>query len=164
MNFFFERPNLQEIWFIRRCCYGMLWQPDTVALHAWRGQNNAFFTQRILQLVTLAWTTLIQDLVESSATHIKQPKLNSVPWWRWTHQCLMVLFLQNPLKSISLIGAEIEALEQDGGFDWTIKPQGSKRTFFLRAGSAEEQQQWMVAICEEQMSSGEHASNACVVQ
>ncbi|XP_053470660.1 pleckstrin homology-like domain-containing protein [Ictalurus furcatus] len=71
---------------------------------------------------------------------------------------------KNPVKSISLIGAEIEALEQDGGFDWTIKPQGSKRTFFLRAGSAEEQQQWMMAICEVQMSSGEHASNACVVQ
>lgn len=74
------------------------------------------------------------------------------------------LFLQNPVKSISLIGAEIEALEQDGRFDWTIRPQRSKRTFFLRAGSAEEQQQWMVAICEAQMSSGEHASNACVVQ
>ncbi|KAK3516938.1 hypothetical protein QTP70_028230 [Hemibagrus guttatus] len=71
---------------------------------------------------------------------------------------------KNPGKSISLIGAEMEALEQDGRFDWTIRPQGSKRTFFLRAGSAEEQQKWMVAICEAQMSSGEHASNACVVQ
>uniref|UniRef100_A0A3B1KIZ7 PH domain-containing protein n=1 Tax=Astyanax mexicanus TaxID=7994 RepID=A0A3B1KIZ7_ASTMX len=39
-----------------------------------------------------------------------------------------------------------------------------RRTFFLRAGSAEEQQEWMVAICEAQMSSGEHSSNACVVQ
>lgn len=76
----------------------------------------------------------------------------------------MFLFLQNPVKSISLIGAEIEALEQDGHFAWTIRPQGSKRTFFLRAGSAEEQQQWMVAICEAQMSSGEYTANACVVQ
>ncbi|XP_027011169.2 pleckstrin homology-like domain-containing protein [Tachysurus fulvidraco] len=71
---------------------------------------------------------------------------------------------KNPVKSISLIGAEIEALEHEGGFDWTIRPQGSKRTFFLRAGSAEDQQQWMVAICEAQMSSREHTSNACVVQ
>lgn len=65
---------------------------------------------------------------------------------------------------MSLIGAEIVAQEQDGCFGWTIKPQGSKRTFYLRAGSAEEQQQWMVAICEAQMGSGEHALNACVVQ
>lgn len=76
----------------------------------------------------------------------------------------MLLFLQSPGKSISLIGAEIEALEQEGHFDWTVRPQGSKRTFFLRAGSAKEQQQWMVAICEAQMSSGKHIPNACVVQ
>ncbi|KAI5090756.1 differentially expressed in FDCP 6-like [Silurus meridionalis] len=69
-----------------------------------------------------------------------------------------------PVKSISLIGAGIEAQDQDGHFDWTIRPQGSERAYFFRAGSAEEQQQWMVAICEAQMGSGEHTSNACVIQ
>ncbi|KAG9283097.1 kinesin-related protein 1 [Astyanax mexicanus] len=71
---------------------------------------------------------------------------------------------QTAAKIISLIGAQIEALEDDGRFGWTITPKNSRRTFFLRAGSAEEQQEWMVAICEAQMSSGEHSSNACVVQ
>ncbi|XP_036438693.1 pleckstrin homology-like domain-containing protein [Colossoma macropomum] len=67
-------------------------------------------------------------------------------------------------KTISLIGARVEALEDDGRFGWAITPKNSKRTFFLRAGSAEEQQEWMVAVCEAQIKSGKHASNACVVQ
>ncbi|XP_062857087.1 pleckstrin homology-like domain-containing protein [Trichomycterus rosablanca] len=71
---------------------------------------------------------------------------------------------QTPVKSISLIGAEVEALEDDTCFSWTIKPQNRNRTFFLKAGSAEEQQQWMVALVEAQMSSKEHAVNACVLQ
>ncbi|TSP57644.1 Pleckstrin homology domain-containing family A member 6 [Bagarius yarrelli] len=71
---------------------------------------------------------------------------------------------KNPVKSISLVGAEIEALEKDGGLGWIIRPHGGKRSFFFRAESAEEQQQWMEAICEAQMSSGERTANACVVQ
>ncbi|KAL6486650.1 hypothetical protein MHYP_G00060420 [Metynnis hypsauchen] len=67
-------------------------------------------------------------------------------------------------KTISLIGARVEAQEADGRFGWTITPKNSKRTFFLRADSAEEQQEWMVAVCEAQIKSGEHAPNACVVQ
>ncbi|CAB1340411.1 unnamed protein product [Coregonus sp. 'balchen'] len=39
-----------------------------------------------------------------------------------------------------------------------------KRTFFLRAGTTSEQQGWMEAICEAQLSSRDHATNACVVQ
>ncbi|XP_066532455.1 pleckstrin homology-like domain-containing protein [Hoplias malabaricus] len=71
---------------------------------------------------------------------------------------------QTAVKVIRLIGAQVEALEGEGHFGWTITPKHSKRRFVLRADSAEEQQDWMVAICEAQMKSGEHASNACVVQ
>ncbi|KAI4903134.1 hypothetical protein NFI96_033600 [Prochilodus magdalenae] len=71
---------------------------------------------------------------------------------------------KNASKAISLIGAQVEALKDDGRFGWTVTPKNSNRTFFLRADSAEEQQEWMVAICEAQMKSGAHTSNACVVQ
>ncbi|KAJ8275006.1 hypothetical protein COCON_G00096310 [Conger conger] len=71
---------------------------------------------------------------------------------------------EEPQKTINLIGAEVEALEGDGAFGWTITPKDSSRTFFLRASSEAEQRGWMLAICEAQLSSTEHASNACVVQ
>lgn len=59
----------------------------------------------------------------------------------------------------------MEPLEGNTSFGWTITPgDSSHRTFFLRASTQEEQQQWMEAICEAQMRSQEHVSNACVVQ
>ncbi|KAJ8270966.1 hypothetical protein GJAV_G00121270 [Gymnothorax javanicus] len=71
---------------------------------------------------------------------------------------------EEPQKTINLIGAEVQALEGDGIFGWTITPKDSRRTFFLRASCEAEQQDWMFAICEAQLSSREHASNACAVQ
>ncbi|XP_067239487.1 pleckstrin homology-like domain-containing protein [Chanodichthys erythropterus] len=68
-------------------------------------------------------------------------------------------------KAINLVGAKVEMLEgDDGTFGWTITPKDSKRTFMLRASSAEEQWACMTAICEAQLSSEQHCSNACVVQ
>ncbi|KAK2883702.1 hypothetical protein QQF64_016619 [Cirrhinus molitorella] len=67
-------------------------------------------------------------------------------------------------KAINLVGAKVEILEGDGTFGWTVTPKDSKRTFILRANTAEEQQGWMTAICEAQLNSEEHNSNACVVQ
>ncbi len=59
----------------------------------------------------------------------------------------------------------MEMLEDDDGtFGWTLTPKHSKRTFTLRASTAEEQQAWMSAICEAQLTSEGHSSNACVVQ
>ncbi|XP_051954603.1 pleckstrin homology-like domain-containing protein [Xyrauchen texanus] len=67
-------------------------------------------------------------------------------------------------KTINLVGAKVEVLDDDGRFDWTVTTQDSIRTFILRADSAEERQAWMTAICEAQLSSQEHNSNACVLQ
>ncbi|KAI1897382.1 hypothetical protein AGOR_G00082730 [Albula goreensis] len=69
-----------------------------------------------------------------------------------------------PQKTINLIGAEVAATEGDRAYGWTITPKHSRRTYFLRARSEAEQQGWMLAICEAQLSSRDHASNACVVQ
>ncbi|KAG9347380.1 hypothetical protein JZ751_004947 [Albula glossodonta] len=69
-----------------------------------------------------------------------------------------------PQKTINLIGAEVAATEGDRAYGWTITPKHSRRTYFLRAKSEAEQQGWMLAICEAQLSSRDHASNACVVQ
>nr|XP_046147215.1 pleckstrin homology-like domain-containing protein [Oncorhynchus gorbuscha] len=69
------------------------------------------------------------------------------------------------LKPINLVGAVVEVVEGgDGSFEWTITPKDRKRTFFLKAGTIAEQQGWMEAICEAQLSSRDHATNACVVQ
>ncbi|XP_067273408.1 pleckstrin homology-like domain-containing protein [Pseudorasbora parva] len=68
-------------------------------------------------------------------------------------------------KAINLVGAKVEMLEgDDGALGWTITPKDSKRTFMLRADGAEEQQACVTAICEAQLSSEQHSSNACVVQ
>ncbi|KAG5276602.1 hypothetical protein AALO_G00107560 [Alosa alosa] len=68
-------------------------------------------------------------------------------------------------KAINLVGAEMEPLEGNTSFGWTITPgDSSHRTFFLRASTEEEQQQWMEAICEAQLRSGEQGPNACVLQ
>ncbi|XP_065125021.1 oxysterol-binding protein 1 [Paramisgurnus dabryanus] len=68
-------------------------------------------------------------------------------------------------KCINLAGANMDLLEgDDDRFGWTITPRDSKRTFFLSADAAEERQAWMTAICEEQLNSEQHNSNACVVQ
>lgn len=59
----------------------------------------------------------------------------------------------------------MEPLEGGASFGWTITPgDGGQRTFFLRASTEEEQQQWMEAICEAQLRSQDHGSHACVVQ
>ncbi|XP_056118646.1 pleckstrin homology-like domain-containing protein [Rhinichthys klamathensis goyatoka] len=68
-------------------------------------------------------------------------------------------------KAINLIGARVKMLEDyDGPLGWEITPKDSKRTFKLRAGGAEEQQAWVTAICEAQLSSEQHSAKACVVQ
>lgn len=58
----------------------------------------------------------------------------------------------------------MELLDGEDTFGWTVTPRDSKRTFFLMADAAEERQAWMTAICEAQLSSKDHNSNACVVQ
>ncbi|KAJ8008880.1 hypothetical protein DPEC_G00083030 [Dallia pectoralis] len=69
------------------------------------------------------------------------------------------------MKTINLVGAVVETVEgRDGSFEWTISPKDRKRTFFVRAGCAAEQKEWMEAICEAQLRSTDHATNACVVQ
>ncbi|KAI7799716.1 pleckstrin homology-like domain-containing protein [Triplophysa rosa] len=67
-------------------------------------------------------------------------------------------------KAINLVGAKVELLDGEDRFGWTITPRDSKRTFFLGTDAAEERQAWMTAICEAQLSSKDHNSNACVVQ
>ncbi|XP_043076091.1 pleckstrin homology-like domain-containing protein [Puntigrus tetrazona] len=72
---------------------------------------------------------------------------------------------QSAEKAINLVGATVEMLEGDAGrFGWTLTPKHKKRTYILRANTAEEQQAWMSAICEAQLTSEEHSSNACVLQ
>uniref|UniRef100_A0A8C2JR97 Si:ch73-111k22.3 n=1 Tax=Cyprinus carpio TaxID=7962 RepID=A0A8C2JR97_CYPCA len=67
-------------------------------------------------------------------------------------------------KAINLVGAKVEMLEGDGKLGWTVTPKHSTRSFMLQASTAEEQQAWMSAICEAQLSSEQHSSNACVLQ
>ncbi|KAL2081841.1 hypothetical protein ACEWY4_021659 [Coilia grayii] len=75
---------------------------------------------------------------------------------------------KRPHKTINLVGAEMEALQgHASSCGWTITPSGDgsrHRTYFLRASTVEEQQQWMEAICEARLRSGEHGPHACVVQ
>ncbi|XP_063078748.1 pleckstrin homology-like domain-containing protein [Engraulis encrasicolus] len=77
-------------------------------------------------------------------------------------------------KQINLLGAEMVLLKGEASSSccgWTVTPSadGSRhrhqhRTYFLRASTAEEQQQWMEAICEARMRAGEQMPHACVLQ
>ncbi|XP_066575899.1 PH domain-containing protein DDB_G0274775 [Amia ocellicauda] len=69
-------------------------------------------------------------------------------------------------KKINLVGASIKPVEDSGSqFSWTVTPKESKRIYFLRASSAEEQEEWMQAICTALMSSSSgHASHTCIIQ
>ncbi|XP_029902591.1 PH domain-containing protein DDB_G0274775 [Myripristis murdjan] len=71
---------------------------------------------------------------------------------------------EKPVKSIDLTGAVLETEEGPGTFGWTITTRDSKRTFHLRAGSAAEQNSWMVCVCEAQIRSTPQGANACVLQ
>ncbi|XP_067097314.1 pleckstrin homology-like domain-containing protein [Osmerus mordax] len=78
-----------------------------------------------------------------------------------------LLYGQNegkPVKSIDIVGAVVETDEGGGSYGWTITPKDRSRTFYLRAESVVDQQGWMLAVCEAQLTSTEHASNACVLQ
>ncbi|XP_059354003.1 pleckstrin homology-like domain-containing protein [Carassius carassius] len=67
-------------------------------------------------------------------------------------------------KAINLVGAKVEMLEGAGALVWSVTPRDSERSFLLQARTAEERQAWMSAICEAQLSSQQHRSNACVLQ
>ncbi|XP_039604037.1 pleckstrin homology-like domain-containing protein [Polypterus senegalus] len=71
-----------------------------------------------------------------------------------------------PLKKINLIGAHVkEADSSNQEYIWTVTPLDSKRTFFLKAGSEVEQQEWMEAVAEVLMKSSKGGSyHACIVQ
>uniref|UniRef100_A0AAY4C452 PH domain-containing protein n=1 Tax=Denticeps clupeoides TaxID=299321 RepID=A0AAY4C452_9TELE len=71
---------------------------------------------------------------------------------------------ENLHKTINLVGADVRLVDCDPNFGWSITPKDGGRTFFLRASTAEEQQAWMESICEAQLASQEHGSNACVLQ
>ncbi|KAL0967276.1 hypothetical protein UPYG_G00250200 [Umbra pygmaea] len=69
------------------------------------------------------------------------------------------------LKIINLVGAVVETVEgRDGSFEWTVTPKDRKRTYFVRATSTAEQQEWMEAICEAQLISRDPATKTCVLQ
>ncbi|XP_015209860.2 uncharacterized protein [Lepisosteus oculatus] len=73
---------------------------------------------------------------------------------------------EEPRKTINMVGAHIGAGDgRDTQYSWTVTPKDSKRTFFLRAGSEAEQQEWMQAICEVMLgSSNARHLRACAIQ
>ncbi|XP_013409843.1 uncharacterized protein LOC106173303 [Lingula anatina] len=70
------------------------------------------------------------------------------------------------MKAVSLVGAEIAESDIDNKINgFSIKPKGKKRTFYFCADTAQEQINWMEAICLAKISNRTtDNSEACVIQ